>query len=122
ERKPSVLWQRKHGLDQALAESVLAQNPGAIMILKSSGDDLGRRRGVSIYQDDDRIILSVGTAPGIVGLFSRGATAMRNDDLALPKVMTGDGYAFIQEPAGILAQIEEQPFDVVLTQLLEVVF
>ena len=47
---------------------------------------------------------------------------MRNHNFALSQIMSGHGYAFIQKPAGILAQIEQEALDVVLAQLLEIVF
>ena len=45
---------------------------------------------------------------------------MRNDDLALLQELVRHRHAFVQQPAGILAQIEHQPLDVVLAQPLQV--
>src|SRR5207248_1362180 len=117
-----VLLQRKDGLDQALAERVLTQNPSAVVILDSAGDDLSGRGGEAVDQHDDGVVMTAVALAGGVGLLGRGASAMGDYYLPLAQEAVGDGDALIQQAAGVVAQIENQALDIVLTQHLQVLF
>ena len=84
------------------------------MILQSAGDDLrgGSRR--SIHQHNDRVVAPVVAVPGSVGLLRRGAAMMRNDGLSLLQELVGHCHAFVQQPARVAAEVEDQAVNVVL--------
>ena len=92
------------------------------MILQSAGHNLCRRSRRAVHQHDDGVIMPVVAVPRGVNFFRRRAAVVRNDGLPLLQELVGDRDAFVEQAAGIVAQIEHQAVDVVFTQFLQRVF
>ena len=56
-----------------------------------------------------------------VRLFGRRASVMRHDQLALLQEVIGHGDAFVQQSAGIVAQVEHQALNIVFAQAPQIV-
>src|SRR3954465_11692891 len=56
-----------------------------------------------------------------VRLVGRSASAMGDDDLALLEETVGHSDPFIEESAGIVAEVEDEALNVVLAEALEIV-
>ena len=52
---PGAARQREDGLHAALAEGRLADDGGALLVLKRAGDELRSARGVLVDEDDARL-------------------------------------------------------------------
>ena len=87
------------------------------MILQRAGNDLGRRSGGAVHHHHHRIALAAVIGTGVVILVRLGAAAMAHHQVVLLQEVARHLDAFIQQAAGIAAQIEHQAFDVVLAQL-----
>ena len=122
QRQAGVFHQRINGLHQAFAECVVAQNPGAVVILQGAGNDLGGAGGIAVHHHHDRIIAAVIAVARRIDMLGRSAAFVRNDHVALGQQMIGHRNGFGQQTAGIAAQIEHQALQIVLIQLLQRVF
>ena len=108
EGEAGVFGDLEDGLDEALAEGGFADDEGAVVILQGAGDDLGGRGGVAIDEDDDgelRPLLAVGGAVDLVG---EGAAALRDDDLTLVEKLVAHVDGFVEQAAGVAAEIDEK--------------
>ena len=84
----------------------------AIVILNGSGYDFGGGCGAAIDQHHQRIFFAAVAVGGVVALFRRGAAVVRDDQLSLLQEFVGYAYAFTEQASGILAQIEDQAFQI----------
>ncbi len=97
-------------LHETLAPGGSADHQTDVVILNPSGEDLGRRRGAAVDQDDHRFGNRRVAAVGGVGLGGiLGASARDDDRRALRQELVGDVDGLIQQPAAVVAQVEEQP-------------
>jgi len=117
ESETGVFGDLEDGLDQALAECGFADDECAVVILQCAGDDLSRRSSVAIDQDDDGELWSVFAARGAIDLVGEGAAALRDDDLTLLQELVGHIDGFVQEAAGVAAEVKHETVDV--TELVE---
>src|SRR5208282_4437310 len=108
QREAGVLRYLINGLYQALAEGGFAHDQSAVMVLQGAGDNLGRRGGSMVDEDNDRVFgarLAVGRTVDLLGI---SASALRNDDLAAMEELVADRDRLRQQTAGISAQVENQ--------------
>src|SRR5690242_12372756 len=120
ERESGVVVQWENRLNQSFAERHITQNPGAIVILQRARNNLRCRRRVAVYQHHYRITLSKLAAPRYVGLLRKSTSFMRYYYLPAIEPMSRRRYAFGQQAAGILAQVENQSFNVLLAERLQI--
>src|SRR6185437_15909755 len=80
------------------------------MVLNRSAYYLGCRSRSTIYQHDQRIFLTAVAVGGAIDLLRRVSPVMRDDHLTLVQELVGHVYAFIQQAARVLAEVEDQPF------------
>src|SRR5581483_11978961 len=111
--------ERIYGLDQALTEGRVAQNPGAIMILQRAGHNLGRRSRVAVDQYDNRVALAKLAPAGQVRLFGVGPTFVGNDHLPSIEPASCHRDTLLEQAARVLAKVENQALDVLLSQRLQ---
>ena len=112
EGEAGVFGDLEDGLDEALAEGGFTDDEGAVVILKRAGDDLGGGGGVAVDEDDDGVL--VGTllaAGGAVDLVREGATALGDDDLSLLEELVGHVDGFVEEAAGVAAEVEDETLE-----------
>ena len=112
EGEAGVLGDLEDGLDEALAEGGFADDEGAVVILQSAGDDLSGRGGVAVDEDDDGELRALFAVGGAVDLVREGAAALRDDDLALLEELVGDVDGFVEQTAGVAAEVEDQAVEV----------
>ena len=110
--------QRKLRLHQALAESGLPHDPGAVVILQRPGDDLGGRSRMAVHQHHHGILLRRGHRLGAEHLLRsrRGHDAKPPVDPSRrnrPATRT----ASLTSPPGLPRRSRISAFDVVLAQL-----
>ena len=74
----------------------LADNQSPIVILNGAGDDLSRRCGATIYEDNQRILFAAVAMSCTVNLLRAGTAVMRDDDLSLLEELVGYADAFAQ--------------------------
>src|ERR1019366_2254559 len=91
-----VFRQRIDGLHQALAKGGFTSDEAAIVILNGARDDLSRRCGATIYEDNQRILFAAVAVSGAVNLLRAGTAMVRDDDLSLLEELVGYAYAFAQ--------------------------
>ena len=111
EGEAGVFGDLEDGLDEALAEGGFADDQGAVMILQRAGDDLSGGGGVAVDEDDDGILGSFFAARGAIDLVGEGAAALGDDDLALLEELVGHVDGFVEQAAGIAAQVEDEAVD-----------
>ena len=87
------------------------------MILQSARDDLGGRGGIAIDEDDDWELRALFAASRAVDLIREGATALRNDDLALLKELVGGVDGFVEKTAWVASEVEDETVD--LAEVIE---
>ena len=112
QRQAGVFAEVVDGLHQAFAEGGFADDQGAVVILQRAGDDLCRRGGVAVDQHDDGEGLAVVAVGGGVDLIGIGASALRDDGLALGQQMVANLDRLAQQAAGVVAQVEDQALQV----------
>ena len=83
------------------------------MILQRAGDDFRRRSRTAVDQDDDRLALGQVTRPGVETLRLLGSAAAGRDNLAPVQEGIGDRNRLIEQTARIVAQVDNEPFDLV---------
>ena len=101
-----------NGLHQALAEGLLADHQAAIVILNRAGHDFRSRSGAAVHDHHERHLYAAIAAHGVIAPLLRSAPVMRNDQLILVQEHVGNRHGFIQQAAGIAAQIENQSLEV----------
>src|SRR5208283_4191488 len=112
EGQAGIFRQRIHGLHQALAERDFANDQAAIVVLNGSGDNFGGGGGAAIDQHHQRIILASIAVGRYVALFGGRAAVVGNDQLSLLEKFVGYADALAEQASGILAQIEDQAFQI----------
>ena len=95
-RESGVVGHGVHRLDEALDESIVAEDPAAVVILEGSGDDFGGGGGVPIDEDDDGVIAFGAAVAGDIGPLGEGSAAMGDDGLAGVEESTGYGDPFVE--------------------------
>src|SRR5271165_3709543 len=101
------------GLHRSLAEGAGTDDRRASVILQSASHDLGGRSRAAVDQHDE------GLAPGEIArvcmeaLGLRGDAAAGRDNLALLKERIGDRDRLIEQPAGIVAQIDNEALELI---------
>jgi hypothetical protein len=112
EGQTGVLGDLEDGLDEAFAEGGFADDEGAVVVLQGAGDDLSRGGGVAVDEDDDRVfvrtLLAVGGAVDLVG---EGAAALGDDDLAFLEELVGHVDGFVEQSAGVAAEVDDEAFE-----------
>ena len=81
------------------------------MILQRAGQNLGGRSGAPVYQNHDGILAPALAALGDELGFRRRPAVVRNDELALVEKPVGHVNSLLHQPAGVIAQIENQAVD-----------
>ena len=115
EGEAGVFADLEDGLDEALAEGGFAYDEGAVVVLQGSGDDLGGGCGVAIDEDDDGVLVgALLTVGGAVDLVREGAAVLGDDDLALLEELVGHVDGFVEEPAGVAAEVDDEALEVAL--------
>ena len=83
------------------------------MILQRAGDDFRRRSRTAVDQDDDRLALGQVARAGVEALGLLGITAPGGNDLAPVQERVRDRNRLIEQAARIVAQIDDETFDLV---------
>ena len=112
ESETGILGDGEDGLNEAFAESGFADDQCAIVILQGAGDDFSSRGCVSVDEDDDRELRTFFAVGGTVDLVGEGAAALGDDDLALLEELVRGIDGFIEEAAGVAAEIEDEAVDI----------
>jgi hypothetical protein len=94
--------------------SRLAHNQGAVVVLQSSADDFRGARRVAVDQHYHGVFLAAVAASHVVALFAGSAPIVINDELVLREKVIRNVDRFLQQTAGIVSQVEDQPFQVTL--------
>ena len=87
------------------------------MVLERAGDDFRGRSRTTIDQDDDRLGFGQVARPGVEALRLLGIAAAGRNDLALVQERIRDRNRLIEQAARIVAQIDDEPFDLVGAKL-----
>ncbi len=119
QRQAGVLAQAGNGLHEALSEALLADHQAAVMILDRAGNDFRSRGGAAVDDHHQRHGHAAVAAHGVVAALRRGAPVMRNDQLILVEEHVGNGHGFVQQAAGISAQVEDQAVELGGIQILQ---
>lgn len=112
EGEAGVLGDLEDGLDEAFAEGGFADDESTVVILECPGDDLSGGGGVAIDEDNDGVLAGVGAAGGAVDLVGEGASTLRDDDLAFLEELVGHIDGFVEEAAGVAAEVDNEALDV----------
>src|SRR5207244_1240912 len=114
-----TLGERELRLDETFSESGFTEDQRAIVILQRAGDDFRSGGGIAVDQHHDGIFLRGGV--GLIGaedLFLFGAATVGDYDLAIAEEAAGERDGFGDEAAAILAEIEDETFDVGFAKFL----
>ena len=114
----AVPGERNDGLDRSLAERARAHDDGAAMVLQRAGDDLGRRGRPAVDQDDDGKPVGDVARLGVEALGLVGPARPRRDHLAAIEEGVRHLDRLIEQPARVVAEIENQALDVVADLVL----
>ena len=112
-QRPITRSERHDRLHRTFAERARADERRALLILQRTGDDFRGRSRTAVDQDDDRLALSQIARVGIEALGLLGITAAGGDDLALVQERIRDRNRLIEQATRIVAQIDDEPFDLV---------
>jgi hypothetical protein len=104
--------QRDHGLHRALAEAGHADQLGAMAVLQGAGDDLGRRGRAGLISTTMGRPFSRSPGLGVVALDVARIAAALADHLAAVEEQVRDAHGLVEQAAGIVAQVEDQPLHV----------
>src|SRR4029077_1609176 len=105
--------ERDDGLHRALAERTRADDGRAAMILQRTRDNLGRRGRTAVDQDDDRLVLGEVAGARIEPLGRFGLAGAGRAWLALLKDLVGQRDDVREQPAGIVAQVDDEALKLV---------
>ena len=119
QRQAGVLAQAGNGLHQALSEALLADHQSAVMILDRAGNDFRGRSRPAIDDHHQGHGDAAIAAHRVIAPLLRRAPVMRHDQLVLVQEHVGNRHGFVQQAAGISAQVENQPVELGRIQLLE---
>ena len=109
----AVARDRHHGLHAALAEGLGAHDDGAAMVLQRAGDDLA-----DALAEPPLISTTIGRpcAMSPDSAFQRCASSLRRarvrDDLALVEEVVRDLHRLVEQPARVVAQVEDDALEV----------
>ena len=110
---------RERNLHESLAETVLAHNQRAVVILQSTRDNLRGRSCAAIDEDDERRLVR----RVVVGDDRIGATAnaplLRQNQLAVAEECPRHADGLLDQPAAVAAQIQNQHLHVLAAQALQ---
>src|SRR5882762_10311662 len=81
------------------------------MVLYGAGNNFCGGGGVAIDQDDERNIVALIAAHGVVATLSGSASMVRDDQLILVEEHVADGHCFIEQAAGVAAHVENQAIE-----------
>src|SRR5882762_9191261 len=81
------------------------------MVLYGAGNNFCGRCGVAVDQDDERDIVALVAAHGVIAAFGGGAAMVRDDQLILVEEHIADGYCFVEQAAGVAAHVENQAIE-----------
>ncbi len=97
-------------LHAALAESLLAHDQRAVVVLERAGDDLARARAAAVHEHDERVH---GLGAGGLGalLLTPLGEADGGDDGAVEEELVGDARGLLEQAARVAAEIEHEPAD-----------
>jgi hypothetical protein len=87
------------------------------VILQRTGDDFRGRSRTAVDQDDQRLALGQVARPGVEALGFLGIAATCRNDLAPIEERVRDRDRLIQEAPRIVAQIDDEAFDLVDAEL-----
>src|ERR1700704_4022757 len=99
--------ERNDGLHRALAERAGADDGRALLVLQGAGHDLGGRSRAAVDQDDQRLALGEVAGARVEALGLLRVAAAGRYDLAALQEGVGDRDRLIQQPARIVAQIDD---------------
>ena len=101
--------QRDDRLHRALAKAAGSHHGRAAVVLQGAGDDFGsRRRGAVDQHDDGRPAQQVAGRRSTVDMVVRGVAAAGGDHDAAVEKNAGDIDRSVEQPAGVVAQIEDE--------------
>src|SRR5207237_1981286 len=103
--------ERNDRLHRSLTERSGADEGGALVILKRTRDDLGCRSRATIDQHDYRLAACKIAALRIEALSLLGMASACRGDLSAIEERVRDRDRLIQEPARIIAQIDDVAFE-----------
>ena len=110
QRKARAVAHPVDGLHERLAESGLSDDQPAIVVLDGARDDLRRARAVAVDEHDERLVDVAAGVARVVVLVGVGDAAARVDDhVAARQELVRDLDGLIEGPAGIAAQVEQEP-------------
>src|SRR5579864_327480 len=112
--------ERNDGLHRSLAERAGADQRRALVVLQRAGDDFRRRSRAAIDQDDERLALGEVARMRRAALGFLGVAAAGRDDLAALEERVGDRDRLLQEPARIVAQVDDVALDLVADLVLQI--
>ena len=105
-------------LDRPLAIAALADDRGAVVVLETGRDDLGGRGRVLIDQDDHREAVEGPFLLSLVGL-GDGVPPLRAHDQSVLDEQVGDFHGRAEEPARVVAEVENQGLHPLALELVE---
>src|SRR3954468_23680789 len=114
QRVPAV--EIEHRLHETLPEARLAKDERAVVILKRAGDNFGRGGRVLVRENDEGSGRQGRIATRHVRLCLAVPCADRRDLLTVLEEQIADREALIEDTAGIAAEVEHNPADVLLLQ------
>ena len=107
-------------LHESLAEARLSDDERAIVILQRAGDDLGRRRGALVRQDDDRNGRRDRRRLGACNSPTRPSRPFTDGDLlSLLQEHVRDLEALVEDAARIAAHVEDDAARALRLELLD---
>ena len=80
---------------QTLPKSIVAKDPGAVMVLQRAGNDLSRGSGRAIHHHYDREQMAVVAVARRVNFFLRSAAMVGNDHVVLVQELIRDRHSLI---------------------------
>ena len=102
-------FQRNDRLHRTLSEGARAHDDGAAVILQRAGDDFGGRGRPAVDQHHDGQAVGVVPGLGVEALRVVGTARTGGYDLAAVEEEIDHLDRLFQQPAGIVAEIENQP-------------
>src|SRR5260221_8463467 len=108
ESQAGIFGERLPGLHEAFAEGGFADDEAAVVVLNGARNDFRGGGGVVVDQDDDGHVQALIAAHGEEAALWRAAAVIRNDKLTFFKEHVADGNGFIEQTAGIAAEIENR--------------
>jgi hypothetical protein len=108
ELERAAVGQVDHALNAALSEGALAHDERAMVILQRAREDLCRARAVPVDEHDDGKLRSRPRRPRPRFVLRLPVAPAGRDDHALAQELIGDEHGFVQQSAGVEAQVQHQ--------------